>query len=70
MPPMIRIHCATWNDVDRAWQLLLLEPDETFQPVELHLDRHGPLYSVVRDAMGFQLSQPLPHSSDLQGHSS
>lgn len=68
--PMIRIHCATFDDVDRAWQLLLQEADETFQPVELHLDRHGPLYTVIRDATGLQSSQPLPHSAGQQGHSS
>ncbi len=44
----IRVHCATWDEVDYVWQAIALVPDDQFQPVELHLDSFGPLYAVVR----------------------
>ena len=44
----IRIHTADWDEVDQAWAWLAAIPDDQFQPVELHLDRFGPLYTVIR----------------------
>lgn len=44
----IRIHTADWDEIEQAWSWLASIPDDQFQPVELHLDRFGPLYRVVR----------------------
>jgi len=58
----IRIHTANWDEIDQVWAWLNTIPDEQFeqfQPVEIHLDRFGPLYSVVRMADGTQTTARL-----------
>ena len=55
---MIRIHCADAAETSAAWRMLAHVPDDTFQPAELHLDGHGPLYQVVRDSAGDLAARP------------
>jgi hypothetical protein len=55
---MIRIHCSDHDDADAAWRLLTHVPDHDFQPVELHLDGHGLLYTITRAPDGSQSSVP------------
>jgi hypothetical protein len=33
-------------------------PDHLWQPVELHLDGHGPLHTITRDQQGDQTTAP------------
>lgn len=58
---MIRIHVADHAEADAAWRMLCHVPDADWQPVELHLDGHGPLYQAVRTAAGDQTS--VPHAA-------
>jgi hypothetical protein len=55
---MIRIHCSDHDDADTAWRMLTHVPDADLQPVELHLDGHGLLYTITRDPNGQQTSVP------------
>jgi hypothetical protein len=55
---MIRIHVADHAEADAAWRMLCTVPDGTFQPVEMHLDDHGPLHRVIRTEEGEQTTAP------------
>ncbi len=56
---MIRVGCANHNEADAAWRMLNAIPDALFQPVELHLDGHGPLCLVIRTENGDQSAAPV-----------
>ena len=55
---MIRIHVANHAEADTAWRMLTHVPDADWQPVELHLDGHGPLYRMIRTRAGDQSAAP------------
>ena len=55
---MIQLHCADHQDADAAWRMLTHVPDSEFQPVALHLDGHGLLYTITRTPDGQQTSIP------------
>lgn len=54
---MLQIHCATHDDADAAWRMLLHVPDSDFTPCAIHLDG-AELYTVTRDQDGLQTSVP------------
>lgn len=54
---MLQIHCATNDDADAAWRMLLHVPDSDFIPCAIHLDG-AELYTVTRDQDGHQTSAP------------
>lgn len=66
-PSLMQIHVSGQHGADAAWRMLNAVLDELFQPVELHLTGHGPLYRVVRDGNGDQTAVPVAAEP---GHSS
>lgn len=54
---MLHIHCATNDDADAAWRMLLQVPDSDFTPCAIHLDG-AELYTITRDPDGLQTSTP------------
>jgi hypothetical protein len=63
MAAPIRIHVASHTQADQVWKALLQLED--FNEIELHLDGHGYLYTVTRDAEGLQST----HRGGLLAHS-
>jgi hypothetical protein len=55
---MIRIHVANHAEADAAWRMLTHVPDRDWQPIELYLDGHGPLYQAIRTEAGDQSATP------------
>lgn len=54
----LRLHCTDHAEADAAWRMLDHIPDHLWQPVELHLDGHGPLHTITRDQQGDQTTAP------------
>ena len=54
----LRLHCSSPAQVDAIWRMLNHVPDDLWQPVEVHVDGHGPLHTIIRDQAGDQTTAP------------